>query len=92
MLQGGSELPAPVEALSEYFSKTFVIALAGADKEDLHNAKWVQIPRQDFVEASRFCTAHSLAYDGCVTNEERAKQLFDQGESWTQVLEVLMPA
>ena len=30
-----------------------MIALAGAEKDDLHNAKWAQIPRQDYVDAAR---------------------------------------
>ena len=34
-------------------SKTVVIALAGVEKEDLHKAKWAEIPRQDYVDAAR---------------------------------------
>ena len=55
-------------------SKTVIIALAGAEKEDLHKAKWAEIPRQDYVEAARFCTAHGMAYDGVALNEGRAQK------------------
>ena len=47
------ELPAPREEAAEFMSNTVVIALAGAEKEDLHKAKWAEIPRQDYVDAAR---------------------------------------
>ena len=43
-----------------------------APQEDLHKAKWAEIPRHDYVGAARFLTAHGMAYDGVVLNEERA--------------------
>ena len=88
VLQKGNQLPAPAEELSKYCAETFVIALAGVDKEDLHKAKWAQIKRTDFVDASHFYTKHSLAYDGFVVNEERAKELFaETGRSCDAVLD-----
>jgi len=37
------EMPAPPEEAAAFMSKTVVIALAGAEKGDLHNAKWAEI-------------------------------------------------
>ena len=50
--------------------------IGGVDKEDLHNARWAEIPRQDYVDAARFLTAHGMAYDGVSVKEERARELF----------------
>ena len=74
-------------------SQSVVIALAGADKEDLHKAKWAEIPRQDYVDAARFCTSHGMAYDGITVNEERARELFaDRGRTSEAVLQQAAPA
>ena len=48
------ELPAPPEVAAEFMRNSVIIALAGAEKEDLHNAKWAEIPRQDYVDAARW--------------------------------------
>ena len=48
-----SELPAAPDVAGAFMSNSVVIALAGVEKGDLHNAKWAQIPRQDYVDAAR---------------------------------------
>ena len=48
-----SELPAAPDVAGAFMSDSVVIALAGAEKDDLHKAKWAQIPRQDYVDAAR---------------------------------------
>ena len=70
------ELPAPPEKAAEFMSKSVIIALAGTDREDLRKAKVAEIPRQDYVDAARFLTAHGMAYDGMSCNEDRARELF----------------
>ncbi len=75
-LCGSTEMPPPPEEATRFMSQSVVIALAGVEKDDLHNARWAEIPRQDYIDAARVCTAHSMAYDGCSLNEERAWQSF----------------
>ena len=70
------ELPAPPDVAASFMSRSVVIALAGADKEDLRRAKIFEIPRQDYIDAARFETQHGMAYDGMVLNEERAREMF----------------
>ena len=48
-----SELPAAPDVAGTFMGNSVMIALAGAEKDDLHNAKWAQIPRQDYVDAAR---------------------------------------
>ena len=92
VLQEGNELPASEAALTKYLHQTVSIALAGADPEDLHNAEQFQIPRRDFIEASRFCTEHSFAYQDCVMNEARAAELFaEKGRSIDAVVKQAVP-
>ena len=92
-LLDSAELPAPHDQAAEFMSQSVVIALAGADKEDLHKAKWAEIPRQDYVDAARFCTSHGMAYDGMTVNEERARELFaDRGRTSDAVLQQAAPA
>ena len=69
-------MPAPAEAAAEFMSKSATIALAGADRENLGKAKWAEIPRQDYVDASHCLTAHGMAYDGMTVNDEHARALF----------------
>jgi hypothetical protein len=91
-LLDSNELPADAERSCEFFSKTLLIALAGADKEDLHNAKWAQIPRDDYVTAAHFCTSHGMAYDGMAVNEDRARVLFAaHGRTSDAILQQAVP-
>ena len=48
------ELPAPAEQAADFMNNSVVIALAGAEKDDLHRAKWAEIPRDDYVDAARW--------------------------------------
>ena len=69
-------------------SNTVVLALAGAERADLHGAKWAEIPRPDYLDAAHFCTSHGMAYDGVTLNEERATELFaERGRTSDAVLE-----
>ena len=91
-LNNSSELPAPPEEAARFMSNSVVIALAGADKEYLHRAKWAEIPRQDFVDAATFATSHSMAYDTLVVNTARAEQLFaSSGRTSDAVLQQAVP-
>ena len=76
-LLDSNELPAPPDKANEFMSKSVSIALTDVDKNDLGKAKWAEIPRQDYIDAARICTAHSsMAYEGVDVNEERAQELF----------------
>ena len=69
-------------------TKTVVIALAGVDKEDLHKAKWAEIPQQGYVDAARFCIEHNAANVDMSLNEGRARELFaDSGSTRDVVLQ-----
>lgn len=75
-LQDADELPPPPDRMADFLSKSVIIALAGVDKEDLHKARWAEIPLQDYVDAARVLTSHGMAYHGVALNEERAFELF----------------
>ena len=73
-------------------SESVVIALAGATKEELRNAKWAEIPRQDYINAAHFCTSHRLAYQDMTVNEASATKLFaEQGRTSDAVLQPAVP-
>jgi len=91
-LMRSQELPAPPEEASRFMRESVIIALAGAEKEDLHRAKWAEIPRQDYINAARFCTAHSTAYDGMSVNEASAHSLFaEYGRTSDAVMQQAVP-
>ena len=91
-LNHSKELPAPLEEGARFMSNSVVIALAGADKEDLHNAKWAEIPRQDYVDAATFATSHGMAYNDMVVNASRAHSLFaPSGRTSEAVLQQAVP-
>ena len=50
-------MPALADQAAEFMSKSVIIVLAGADKNDLGKARWAEIPRQEYIDAGRFCTA-----------------------------------
>jgi len=92
VLLQSEELPAPPEEAARFMRESVTIALAGAEKADLHKAKWAEIPRQDYMNAAQFSTAHSTAYDGMTVNGPRAEQLFaERGRTSEAVLEQAVP-
>ncbi len=70
------QAPARREEAARFTCNSVIIALAGAEKEDLRKAKWAEIPRQDYIDAARFSTSHSTAYEGMALNEATARELF----------------
>jgi len=91
-LMQSNELPPPPEEASRFMRESVIIALAGAEKEQLHNAKWAEIPRQQYVDAARFCTSHSTAYEGMIVNEATASKLLgEKGRTSDAVLQQAVP-
>ena len=80
------ELPPPPEEASEFLSKSVVIALAGADVLDLHNAKFAEIRRQPYVNAGHFFTSHDLFYEDMQVNEARAETEFAESGCTSQAV------
>ena len=72
-VSGSNELPPPKDAAAAFMRETVIIALAGADVEDLHKAKWAEVRRTPYVDAAEFFTRHDQFYHGSVTvNHDRA--------------------
>ena len=91
-LLGSTELPASPEEAARFMSNSVTIALAGADRNELHNAKWAGIPRGDYVDAACFCTAHNMAYESLTVNLARARELFaESGCTSDAVLQQAVP-
>ncbi len=87
-----SELPPPPEEAARFLSESVVIALAGADVEDLHNAKFAEVRRQPYVDAARFLTQHNLFNGDMSVNEERAATEFaEAGRTSDAVLQQAVP-
>lgn len=85
-------MPAPPAEAARFLSETVIIALAGADVNDLHNAKWAEIRREPYVGAAKFLTAHNLFYsDVTVSPEEAASQFAERGCTTAAVLERAVP-
>ena len=85
-LRKSQELPPPPEEAAEFLSKCMVIALAGADVEDLHNAKFAEIRRQPYVDAGHFLTNHDLFYEDMQVNETRAAEEFAESGRTSQAV------
>jgi|TARA_B110000285_G_C14598024_1_gene369335 hypothetical protein len=49
-LMQGTELPPTAEEASRFLAESVVIALAGVDVEDLHNARFAEIRRRPYVK------------------------------------------
>ena len=85
-LRRSLELPPPPEEASEFLSKCVVIALAGADVEDLHNAKFAEIRRRPYIDAGHFLTNHCLFYEDMCVNEARAEAEFAEAGRTSQAV------
>ena len=86
------ELPAPADEAARFMSETVVIALAGADIQDLHRAKWAEIRRQPYVDAATFTTEHNMYFGDMSVNAERAAECFaTEGRTSDAVLEQAVP-
>ena len=75
-LRQSKELPPPFEEARDFMSKSVVIALAGADIDELHNAKFAEIRRQAYIDAGQFFVKHNLFYADMEVNEQRAVEEF----------------
>ena len=49
-LMQGTELPPTAQEASRFLAESVVIALAGVDVEDLHNARFAEIRRRPYVK------------------------------------------
>jgi hypothetical protein len=55
--------------------ESVTIALIGSNVEDLHNAKWAEVRRQEYVDAAEFWTIHDVFYGDMAVNAERAADM-----------------
>ena len=86
------EFPAPSAEAADFMSKTVIIALAGADVEDLHKAKWAEVRRQPYLDAATFLTRHNMFHGDMSVNEERAASAFaERGRTSDAVLQQAVP-
>ena len=75
------ELPAPAAEAERFLGESVVIALAGADVEDLSNAKWANVRKGEYMDAGRFFTSHSVSYADMTCNQRRADEEMDEAGS-----------
>ena len=87
-LMEGHELPAPPEEAARLLRETLVIAMAGCDVSDLHNAKWAQIRRDPYVAAAKVLVSHGSSYVDMFVNEDRAgKEFAENGRTIDAVMQ-----
>ena len=72
---GSKELPPPPDEAAAFMSESVTIALIGSNVEDLHNAKWAEVRRQEYVDAAEFWTQHDVFYGDMVVNKDRAERM-----------------
>jgi len=86
------EFPPPAEEAARFMSETVVIAMAGANVEDLHNAKWAEIRKEPYVNAGRFMTQHNMFHGDMSVNPDRATEAFaEAGRTSEAVLQQAVP-
>ena len=84
---GSNEPLPPKDAAAAFMRETLIIALAGADVEDLHKAKWAEVRRTPYVDAAEFFTRHDQFYHGSVTvNHDRASTDLQESGSTTEAV------
>jgi hypothetical protein len=68
-------------------SESITIAFAGADREDLRKARFMEVPREEYVHAAHFATRHSESYRSLTLDRaEAARQMASRGDSCEAVL------
>jgi hypothetical protein len=67
-------------------AESISIALVNSDPADLHLARWAQVPRGEYIEAARFCIAHSVAYAGLALDTGAAARFEDAGRSCPELI------
>ena len=73
------EFPPCAEEHARYLSESVVIALAGADVEDLSRAKWATIRRGPYMDAAEFLTCHDTSFSDMSLNHSRAQADLQEG-------------
>ena len=68
----GQQLPPTPEDAEEFMRDSVIIAMVGADVEDLHNAKWAEVRRNAYVEAGEFLTSHDVFYSDMAVDASAA--------------------
>ncbi|CAK0852500.1 unnamed protein product, partial [Prorocentrum cordatum] len=71
LLKSG-ELPAPAAEAERFLADGVVIALAGADVDDLSRARWANVRKGEYMGAAGFFTSHSVSYSDMTCNQDRA--------------------
>ncbi|CAK0803316.1 unnamed protein product [Prorocentrum cordatum] len=67
-----AELPAPPPEAQRFLAESVVIALAGADVDDLSKARWANVRKGEYMGAASFLTSHSVSYNDMTCNQDRA--------------------
>ena len=81
-----SSLPASLDASTAFMAESISIALVNSDPNDLHNARWAQVPRTEYIEAARFLISHNVAYHGLLLDTDAATRFHEQGRSCPELL------
>ena len=86
------ELPARPDEAQRFLAESVVIALAGADVDDLSKARWANVRKGEYMGAAGFLTSHSVSYSDMTCNRDRAdRDMSDAGAVPEAVRRIAVP-
>ena len=86
------ELPARPDEAQRFLAESVVIALAGADVDDLSKARWANVRKGEYMGAAGSLTSHSVSYSDMTCNRDRAdRDMSDAGAVPEAVRRIAVP-